>query len=46
MVFNIKFELMEDKETEVLQDLLEALVKQLPDPNQNEGKETSEVTRS
>lgn len=46
MVFNIKFDLMEDKETEVLQDLLEALVKQLPDPNQNEGKDISEVTRS
>lgn len=46
MVFNIKFDLMEDKETEVLQDLLEALVKQLPDPNQNDGKDISEVTRS
>ena len=39
MVFNIKFDLMEEKEMEILQDLLKALMKQLPDPNQNDGKE-------
>ena len=35
MVFNLKFDLIEDREADILQDLLKALIKHLPDPNQN-----------
>ncbi|XP_033753514.1 MOB kinase activator 2-like isoform X2 [Pecten maximus] len=45
-VFNIKFDLMEDKETDILQDLIKALIKQLPDPNQNEGTDSKEISRT
>ena len=41
MVFNLKFDLLEEKEYEVLNELLKALMKQLPDPNQNEGSQVS-----
>lgn len=37
MVFNIKFDLLEEKDCEMLNELLKALIKQLPDPNQNDG---------
>ncbi|XP_041367672.1 MOB kinase activator 2-like isoform X2 [Gigantopelta aegis] len=36
MVLNMRFDLLEDKDTEVLQDLVTALIKSLPDPNQND----------
>lgn len=36
MTFNVKFNLLEEKETEVLQDLMKALTKPMPDRNQNE----------
>ncbi|XP_052243546.1 MOB kinase activator 2-like isoform X2 [Dreissena polymorpha] len=36
MVFNSRFDLMEEKDYEMLNELLKALIKQLPDPNQNE----------
>lgn len=39
MVFNLKFNLLEEKEYEVLNELLRVLIKQLPDPNQNEGSQ-------
>ena len=41
MVFNIKFDLLEEKDYEVVQDLLKGLMQLLPDPNQNEGKENT-----
>jgi len=37
MVFSLKFELLEEKEYEMLSELLKGLMRQLPDPNQNEG---------
>lgn len=46
MIFNIKFDLMDEKETDILQDLMKALIKQLPDPNQNEGTENDEISRT
>lgn len=46
MVFSLKYDLLEEKEYEVLNDLLKALIKQLPDPNQNEGTEVTEVSRT
>ncbi|KAL3842096.1 hypothetical protein ACJMK2_020158 [Sinanodonta woodiana] len=45
-VFNIKFDLIDEKETEVLSDLIKALIKHLPDPNQNEGSEVAEISRT
>lgn len=41
MVFNIKFDLLEEKDYEVVQDLLKGLIQLLPDPNQNDGKENT-----
>lgn len=41
MVFNIKFDLLEEKDYEMLNELLTALMKQLPDPNQNDGSEVA-----
>lgn len=41
MVFNIKFDLLEEKDYDMLNELLKALIKQLPDPNQNDGSEVA-----
>lgn len=41
MVFNIKFDLLEEKEYDMFNELLKALMKQLPDPNQNDGSQVA-----
>ena len=47
MVFNIKFDLLEEKDYEMLSELLKALIKQLPDPNQNDGtQESQQISRT
>ncbi|KAL5006829.1 hypothetical protein ScPMuIL_015635 [Solemya velum] len=45
MVFNFKYDLLEEKETEVVVELAKALIKHLPDPNQNDGTH-NEVSRT
>ncbi|WAR01837.1 MOB2-like protein [Mya arenaria] len=47
MVFNIRFDLLEEKDYEMLNELLKALMKLLPDPNQNEGADVpQQMTRT
>lgn len=45
MVFNIQFDLIDDKDSDTLNDLVKALIKHLPDPNQNDGT-VNQVSRT